>query len=88
MLKIMGLPQPKDMTGVSLTGATLKISGEIEQPSGDYRIHLLANGAIDKIAADFETFGFEVYGQDIGGMYFYSFNPCYTHNSRTKCCYF
>lgn len=64
-----------DMTGVSLTGATLKISGEIEQPSGDYRIHLLANGAIDKIAADFETFGFEVYGQDIGGMYFYSFNP-------------
>ena len=64
-----------DMTGVSLTGATLKISGGIDQPSGDYRIHLLANGAIDKIAADFETFGLEVYGQDIGGMYFYSFNP-------------
>lgn len=64
-----------DMTGVSLTGATLKISGGIDQPSGDYRIHLLANGAIDKITADFETFGFEVYGQDIGGMYFYSFNP-------------
>ena len=64
-----------DMTGVSLTGATLKISGGIDQPSGDYRIHLLANGAIDKIAADFETFGLEVCGQDIGGMYFYSFNP-------------
>lgn len=64
-----------DMTGVSLTGATLKISGGIDQPSGDYRIHLLANGAIDKITADFETFGLEVYGQDIGGMYFYSFNP-------------
>lgn len=69
------ISEKADMTGVSLTGATLKISGGIDQPSGDYHIHLLANGAIDKIAADFETFGLEVYGQDIGGMYFYSFNP-------------
>lgn len=69
------ISEKANMTGVSLTGATLKISGEIEQPSDDYSIHLLANGARDKVDADFETFGLEVYGQDIGEMYYYSFDP-------------
>ncbi len=69
------ISEKANITGVSLVGATLKISGEINEPSGDPEINLLANGAKDKINADFETFGLEVYGQELGGMYFYGFDP-------------
>lgn len=60
---------------VTLTGATLKLGGETNEPNGAYSVHMLANGDVGKITADYKTFGLEVYGTEFGDEFAYGFDP-------------